>query len=279
MIKSIEMVANSEYYGAKKHSSSNISEYVRHEIDVWIEFEGETATYQTGVGFYGNDFNCPREGLSLYEISNDALRDLDNDDLDEEVTEIELSSGKKLTVEQAKELLVVLEQRAQEEFDEITAGLSSDPDDYYLDKFDCRYELKVEGLYYCESAGYEHHNEIVEAALYKITDTRDGEVSYEVGESEEDAARRAGILISSWGRDQYIDRDYKVESYIDVLSEKAKHLIGGSVSYTTAQDKLNSGTEYNYVLSTKHRVSKYFVHLEHVAEYLENEEIEIEKLI
>jgi hypothetical protein len=203
---------DSEFFATRIHGGGNsvFGEYIRHEVSVWVVFCGYTIEYQTGLSFLGGDTSCPSDRLDLYECNNVSIREI----LDDEYCgDDEIRVGQHvLTLLQATDLIDGLESLINQEFDLITNGLSDDPDDYYIDDYDLNtYKMKDHGKY-CKSSGinpYAREGHWVEGELYTITDNRTGSKETVVAESEEDAARRCGILIKTWD-DSYIDRAYTV---------------------------------------------------------------------
>jgi hypothetical protein len=196
----------SQYFDTRIHGGgrSVFSEYVRHNVSVWVNFSGETIEYQTGVGFLGNDFNCPDDALVACECDNSALDDIITGNY--EGDEIKVGDNI-LTIEQAEEILREVEILAQNEYNSLISEYSDNPDEYYrVDEFSDTFAPKDKSKAYCFS-----NNSAcwVEASQYEITDKRDGSKIIINAESVEDAAIRYGILITTHN-DQYIDRDYEV---------------------------------------------------------------------
>ena len=212
IIKGLNVKVGSEYFGTKIHGGGNClrCEYVRHDVSIWVEFSGHHIEYQTGHSFFGGDFNCPSEHLEAYECSHQGLDDVLRDNYYEDDGLIDVC-GHMLDESQAKELLEALEGEASEKFNSLTDDYSDDPDDYYMSTFDGTYHQKeAEGHYCIANECGAHSGQWVEGTLYRIIDTRDGETEEVVAESEDDAARRAGVMINNW-YEEYIDRDYRVE--------------------------------------------------------------------
>lgn len=71
------------YHSSKKHSSSNMSEYVRHNLDIFNEVNGLQAVYQSGLSYYHGDYSLPSTEVLLSEDggTNYALSQIN--DLDE----------------------------------------------------------------------------------------------------------------------------------------------------------------------------------------------------
>lgn len=53
------------YHYSEKHSSSNMPEYVRHNLDVYNEVNGLSAVYQTGQSYYHGDYSLPSTEVEL----------------------------------------------------------------------------------------------------------------------------------------------------------------------------------------------------------------------
>lgn len=53
------------YHNSEKNSSSNMGEYVRHNLDVYNEFFGLSAVYQNGQSYYHGDYSLPSTKVEL----------------------------------------------------------------------------------------------------------------------------------------------------------------------------------------------------------------------
>lgn len=53
------------YHNSEKHSSSNVSEYVRHNLDVYNEFMGMSAVYQNAQSYIHGDLSTPSTKVEL----------------------------------------------------------------------------------------------------------------------------------------------------------------------------------------------------------------------
>ena len=53
------------YHNSEKHSSSNVSEYVRHNLDVYNEFMGMSAVYQNAQSYIHGDYSTPSTQVEL----------------------------------------------------------------------------------------------------------------------------------------------------------------------------------------------------------------------
>ena len=56
------------YHNSEKHSSSNVSEYVRHNLDVYNEFMGMSAVYQNGQSYIHGDYSTPSTKVELSAV-------------------------------------------------------------------------------------------------------------------------------------------------------------------------------------------------------------------
>ncbi len=56
------------YHNSEKHSSSNVSEYVRHNLDVYNEFMGMSAVYQNGESYIHGDYSTPSTKVELSDL-------------------------------------------------------------------------------------------------------------------------------------------------------------------------------------------------------------------
>ncbi len=53
------------YHNSEKHSSSNMSEYVRHNVDVYNQVMGLDAVYQSAQSYYHGDYSTPSAEVEL----------------------------------------------------------------------------------------------------------------------------------------------------------------------------------------------------------------------
>jgi hypothetical protein len=215
IIKDLKIEVGSEYFGTKIHGGGMNcirGKYVRNEVSIWVEFAGHSIEYQTGESFFGGDFNCPSSYLDVYECSDGWIDAIIADEYDDEDDGPIILGDIRLTAVEAKALVSRLRDLAIEEFDRITEDYSNDPDDYYIDPHDgAYYQKEADGHYCIAQEDPQNSGEWIEGIEYKITDTRDSSVELVVAESIDDAARRAGVMMSNW-HEEYIDRDYRVET-------------------------------------------------------------------
>ncbi|MGP4716924.1 hypothetical protein ACTXGL_09835 [Psychrobacter sp. T6-6] len=62
------------YHNSQKHSSSNMSEYVRHNLDVYNQVMGLDAVYQNGQSYYHGDHSLPSTQLELSDLGGTDAR-------------------------------------------------------------------------------------------------------------------------------------------------------------------------------------------------------------
>lgn len=86
-VKELLTEFESQYHSSQKHSSNNMSEYVRHNADIFNEVNGLQAIYQNAEHYHHGDYSLPS---TKFELSGDGGTDkalllidwLDEDELD-----------------------------------------------------------------------------------------------------------------------------------------------------------------------------------------------------
>ena len=68
VIKPISTDFDYNYHNSEKHSSSKVSEYVRHNLDVYNEFMGMSAVYQNGQSYIHGDHSTPSTKVELSDL-------------------------------------------------------------------------------------------------------------------------------------------------------------------------------------------------------------------
>lgn len=86
-LEDLRTVFDVTYYSSQKHSSSNMSEYTRHNLDVFNEVNGLYAVYQNGNDYYHGDYSLPSTDVELSTDGGTAdallkINDLDEDSFD-----------------------------------------------------------------------------------------------------------------------------------------------------------------------------------------------------
>ena len=108
------------YHNSEKHSSSNVPEYVRHNLDVYNEFMGMSAVYQNGQSYIHGDYSTPSTKVelsadggtdsNLIKLNELYAEDFENEDCVEHLQELieELALNEVKTIADLHEVYIDL---------------------------------------------------------------------------------------------------------------------------------------------------------------------------
>jgi hypothetical protein len=122
------------YHSTAIHSGAGVAEYVRHNVDVYTNWHGNSIVFQTGCSYKAGDYSCPTDYLELsYDGGTDRVfTEWYLDELEADGIEVLFADGTSMPVCDVRKAIEEIESQADQHFEnmKLREGWSDDPDDW-----------------------------------------------------------------------------------------------------------------------------------------------------